>query len=254
MIDKPSLNSEKYHFADFTRSSYRKFLKLAKTNYQFKLFTEENNSDGIVLWRHDVDYSPQSALKLAQIEFEEGIKSTYFVLLHSDFYNLLEPDNINCFKQILQLGHEIGVHFDCNFYDIKNEESLVKFLKLESDFLSSNFNVDIKVFSFHNPFAFELSCRKDNYAGLINTYSERFHSAIGYCSDSNGYWRYERLEDVLQNKKHKSLQVLTHPEWWQDEIMSPKQRVKRCIDGRSDKLEKMYDSFLKEHGRENIDW
>jgi hypothetical protein len=247
-------NAEKYHFEDFTRTNYRKLLNLAKKNYQAKLFTDDSIIENFVLWRHDVDCYPPSSLKLAQIEYEENIKATYFLLFHSEYYNLLDADNIECIKQIIGMGHEIGLHFDCSFYKINNEPELEKYLKIEKDLFNLIFNFDVKVFSFHNPFEFELSCRNLTYAGLINTYSEKFHSSIGYCSDSNGYWRYERLEDVILSHKYKSLQILTHPEQWPDEIMSPKQRVHRCISEQSDSLKKKYNDFLITHDRKNIDW
>lgn len=247
-------NSEKYHFADFTRSNYRKIIQLTKSKYSFRTFTESVSSDRFVIWRHDVDYSPQAALKLAQIEAQEGVKSTYFLLPHSEFYNLLEKENYDCFKKIITLGHDIGLHFDSSFYAVENEIQLESKLSLEADFLSKLFEFKINVFSFHNPFAFELSCKNEFYSGLLNTYANKFHTQIGYCSDSNGYWRHDRLENVIVENKYKSLQVLTHPEWWQDEVLSPRERVWRCIDGRSEKLKINYIEFLSKHNRENIDW
>lgn len=247
-------NSTKYHFSDFTRENYRSLLRLAKSKYKFINFTGSPIEDGSVLWRHDVDYSPQSALKLAKIENEEGVKSTFFLLLHSEFYNMLEKVNTECFKNISKLGHEIGLHFDASYYSIQNVESLEKYLTIESTFLGEILGIKIKAFSFHNPFEFELSCTENKYAGLINTYATRFHKEIGYCSDSNGYWRHSRLEDVLKDSKFKSIQILTHPEWWQDEVLSPKQRVLRCIEGRSEYVRSNYENFLKLHGRSDIDW
>ena len=38
--------------------------------------------------RHDIDYSIEKAVELAALEAEENVKSTYFVLLSSEFYNL----------------------------------------------------------------------------------------------------------------------------------------------------------------------
>ncbi|MBL7915295.1 MAG: hypothetical protein JNL49_09655 [Bacteroidia bacterium] len=227
---------------------------MAKSKYNFSQFTESQIADGSILWRHDVDYSPQSALKLAEIESQEGIKSTFFVLFHSEFYNLLEKVNIDCFKNISKLGHEIGLHFDASFFNVQDITSLEKYLNIESTFLGEILNEKIKAFSFHNPFEFELGCNENTYAGLINTYAKRFHKEIGYCSDSNGYWRHKRLEDVLTEGEFRSLQVLTHPEWWQDEILSPKQRVLRCIEGRSENVITNYENFLKLHGRSDIDW
>ena len=36
-----------------------------------------------------------------------------------------------------------------------------------------------------------------------------------YCSDSNGYWRFESFEELINDTTIKKLYVLTHPVWWQ---------------------------------------
>lgn len=67
--------------------------------------------------RHDVDMDLQEAVKMAEIENEIGIRSTFFVLLTSEYYNLLSGKNTNSVKKILELGHEIGLHFDITAYE-----------------------------------------------------------------------------------------------------------------------------------------
>ena len=62
------------------------------------------------------------------------------------------------------------------------------------------------------------------------------------------------MEDVLQEAPDERLQVLTHPEWWQESVMSPKERIWRCIDGRAAGIKKWYEAALKNFGRENVDW
>lgn len=248
-------NKEKYHFSDFTRSNYRRLVILAKEKYKFRSYYNFIDGEKFIIWRHDVDFSPHSARKLAQIEYEEEIKSTYFILFHSEFYNLLEKEVTNCFNDIIALGHDIGLHFDPSYYDLKKQDQIDGYLTFEKNYLEKLFNVEIKSFSFHitNPLAIE--CTKFDYGGLINATSDFFRHKVEYCSDSNGYWRFRRLEDILQKKNdNKSLQVLTHPEMWQDSIMSPKERVMRCIDGRSKKTKQWYENILKAYGRPNIDW
>ena len=84
---------EKYRFNDFTLDNYKRLLRIAKKNYSFILFNKisyfEKKS---ILLRHDVEFSVPIALKMAKIEADLGISSTYFVQLHSDFYNALEKN------------------------------------------------------------------------------------------------------------------------------------------------------------------
>jgi hypothetical protein len=247
-------NSEKYHFADFTRQNYRRLVKLASLNYTFRTFQNYVPGERFILWRHDVDLSMQAARKLSIIEAEEGVKATYFFHLHNTFYNLFEKENTLCGRDILSNGHEIGLHFDPEFYDIAAEEELIPLLERESRILEDLFNRPIRVFSFHNPTPSTLGMRSMQYAGLINTYGEYFQKEVGYCSDSNGYWRHKRLEDVLQKHGNECLQVLTHPGWWQDDVLPPYQRVRRCVEGKAEKTLLVYRQLLASLDRENIDW
>jgi hypothetical protein len=254
LLTVPQNNCERYHFADFTRENYRRLLRLAKQNYVFRSYTDFARDERFIIWRHDVDFSMHSARKLAQIEAEESVRATYFLYLHSEFYNLLEREITDCVWAILALGHRIGLHFDSHYYGINSEAQFAPLLRREKRILEEFFEQEIKVFSIHIPTPFTLRCRQWQYAGLINTNADYFQTQVGYCSDSNGYWRFRRLEDVLQQATDERLQVLTHPEMWQDTVMSPKQRVYRCIEGRAEKTRQWYDAVLKESGRENIDW
>ena len=75
------------------------------------------------------------------------------------------------------------------------------------------------------------------YYSMIMLYFCHFKEKYNYCSDSLGYWRFDRLEDVLNDDSIKHLQVLTHDANWTDEVLSPRKRVRKFV---SDKAESMY--------------
>ena len=104
-------NREKYHFDDFTFENYRRLVKLAKENgFHFIRHKDEfvpERKD--VIWRHDVEFEPDIALKMAEIEHEEGAIASYFFQLHSPFYNLLNKHYSNIFNDIRKLGHLVGL-------------------------------------------------------------------------------------------------------------------------------------------------
>lgn len=245
-------NSIKYNFNDFTTKNYRNLIQKAKKKYTFSDYHSFNKNKKIILWRHDVDFSVHRALKFAKIDNDEGIIATYFFLLHSKFYNLLEKEITDLVIEIINLGQEIGIHFDTHYYNIKSEEDLKYYLNFEKLFFNELFKKQIKVFSFHILDENILSLNAEKYAGLINVYSEHFQNKVDYCSDSNGYWQYERFEDVLDKNNSRSLQVLTHPSLWQDTVMSPRERVWKCIDGRTSKTKKWYNDTLEFYNRKNI--
>jgi hypothetical protein len=71
-------NADRYHFSDFTRENFRRLLRLARERYTFRTYANFARDERFLLWRHDVDFSPHAARKLAEIEADEGIVATLF--------------------------------------------------------------------------------------------------------------------------------------------------------------------------------
>lgn len=247
-------NRKKYLFDDFTFSEYGDLIELAKKNYSFRKYNNLDKKENFILWRHDVDLSLNYSLELAKIEKEKGVSSTFFLLPHGRFYNLLEEGSREIIKKIHELGHDIGIHFDTHYYNITEESELIKALEFEKKVFEFSLGVKPIAFSFHNTTPFTMSCKDWNYAGLINTYASYFQENVGYCSDSNGYWRYKRLKDVLKEASNERLQILTHPGWWQENAKSPSERIQSIISDRADEVWSGYRALLEKFNNENIDW
>lgn len=246
------MKSLKYNFEDFTESHYKLLLKTAKKNYVFEKFGNKSKKQHIIL-RHDVDLSVHRSLALAKIEKKFNVISTYFFRLRSEFYNIFEKSILSRIKEIMNLGHEIGLHFDLSFYENKTRNEIINNLKWEKKILSELLDIEISVFSFHNPdMGNALSIQDYRFGGMINTYGKKFQKSYHYISDSNGYWRYLRLYDLLEKANKKQIQILIHPEWWQKTAMPPRNRVIRCVEERSKRTLETYDAILKKSKRENI--
>jgi hypothetical protein len=101
---------------DFTYNSYCDLLNLIfDSGYTISNYHTHSSYENTCILRHDIDFDPKKAEKLAEIEssFQKAeIHSTYFVLLTSNFYNILEKSNLRHLKKIISYGHEIGLHFD----------------------------------------------------------------------------------------------------------------------------------------------
>lgn len=240
---------------DFTEEHYRSILQKSTDLYSFITYDKIKDYESkkeYILWRHDVDFSPQRALQLAKIEKEFGVKSTFFLMLGSEHYNLFEEEIKNLINQIIDLGHKIGLHFDMSAYNIKSENELENFLVFEKNIIDQLFHLDIDVFSFHDPSDLVNSFKEFYYSGMINTYGKFFKEEVQYCSDSNGYWRFKTIDEFLFSNEKGNKQVLTHPIWWQKDVMTPREKVTRCIEGRSQKRHDIYDKKLEMLGRGNI--
>jgi hypothetical protein len=94
---------------DFTLDAYENLLKII-SNKQIPTFTildHYNNRpvSGITI-RHDVDRKAHNSLLVARLENKYGIKSTYYFRMTKESF---QP---NIIKEIANLGHEIGYHYE----------------------------------------------------------------------------------------------------------------------------------------------
>jgi predicted hydrocarbon binding protein len=255
---------ENLNINDFTEAAYRENLKALSLKWEcisfYKAKEEFIGNKNVCLLRHDVDISVQRAHRIAQLEHEAGVKSTYFVFLRSDFYNVFEEENTRLLKAILTFGHDIGLHFYPHSYGLiketnpefskKSKAALEKFLSFEKEILERLLDIEIRSFSFHSPdtggWIYETD---ESICGMINTYNPFIRQTFSYCSDSNGYWRFKRLPDFICNETSSRIQILTHPEWWVEQPLLPDERIRRAVFGRAAKTLQKWDNFLRETGR-----
>ena len=243
----------RYHFDDFTEAAYEAMLRKAAARWAFEPFGTET-AEAHLLWRHDVDCSVHRARRLADIESEVGVRSTYFLLLHSDFYNLMEAEILRLTREIVGLGHWLGLHFDPAFYgSVGNDAELAARLEDERRLLCEMVEAPVSAVSFHTPGVWDLvDMKQDELAGMVNAYGTRIRDGYSYVSDSNGYWRFRRLPEVIEEGAVKRMHVLTHPVWWQREAMSPRKRLLRAIDGRAASTLRHYDEVVANDGRRTV--
>ncbi|MBM3453336.1 MAG: hypothetical protein FJX84_09390, partial [Bacteroidetes bacterium] len=60
----------------------------------------------VVIFRHDVDALPKNSLAFARIQAELGIAGTYYFRMVPQSYNEA------IIKEMVQLGHEVGYHYE----------------------------------------------------------------------------------------------------------------------------------------------
>jgi hypothetical protein len=235
---------------DFTMETYGWIAQLA-TGFVPASFGKIPWGQNFILFRHDVDVSLNRALSLAKVDAELGLQSTFFIDPLNQFYSVFEPNQRKILFEIIDLGHDLGLHFDSSRHSIETDDDLEQALKFESRVLAKAAAEPV-AFSFHNPSRTELRLNQDSYAGLANAYSEKLFTQVRYTSDSNGYWRHTPIADVLSESIGRvPVQVLTHPEWWLDKKMSPRSRIHRAVYGRARNVVTSYDSLLADHGRLN---
>ena len=102
---------------DFTFQAHQKLLEsLQSQSYSFITFLQyiqntqntplSSQNSPLIILRHDVEKRYKNALKFAQIQNQLGIKGTYYFRILPKCF---KPEIV---KQIADLGHEIGYHYD----------------------------------------------------------------------------------------------------------------------------------------------
>ena len=203
---------------NFTYKDYQALIGLLRENgYAFSSYVNYPGKGKCVILRHDIDYSLEQAVKLARIEKDLGVRSTYFVLLSSDFYNPASSSSYRYLHEILDLGHDIGLHFDETAYSYERF-GMEYFIRKEARILSDLIDVNINSFSLHRPNHFSLET-EIRIPGLINSYGEEFFHGFKYLSDSRRRWR-EPVEEIIEKGEFEKLHILTHAFWYHEDDLT----------------------------------
>jgi hypothetical protein len=216
----------------FTYGEYRQLLTLIKagrTNLCFSDFGKSDTPASFFILRHDVDFSLDAAVSMARIEAEMGLRATYFLLLTADTYNLLSENNCAVPRQLMELGHEVGLHYDVRAMAAMAERcasDLRTQLLYEVEILSRMTGCPIQSIAMHNPSVYG----DDPFAGdnlYVNAYDPRFTKVATYFSDSCGAWRNDAHRAFGNSDIPDRLQLLIHPIFWAER---PGDRWKRLRD------------------------
>jgi hypothetical protein len=175
----------------FDLGHYAEILEAGKVGgYRFAFFGDGPERSDIYL-RHDVDLSLDAALRMAELEAEHGVRTTYLLMTESVFYNLASSEGADAVARLRDLGHAVGLH------------AVYPNVALDERF--------DPVVSWHNPQA-EYMGR--TIPGATNVYAEPFFSPSTYRSDSNQHWRSGCPHEELRGGGFPWLQILVHPEIW----------------------------------------
>ena len=227
---------------DFTLKAYKVYLKLLAKKYSniitfdqyFSAITPPNT---FCILRHDVDRNPENALKMARIEHDMGICSTYY------FRTKRHVFKSGIIRKIKRLGHEIGYHYE-SWADYKGdpEKSLFDF---EQNLKRLRCHVPVNTIAMHGRpltgFDNRDLWKNEHRENLLNkhfnikgeVYLHIDYSNIAYISDTGRNWTCtdsniqdrvvsnismhlsdkESLLKYLRNP-HPKMILLTHPERW----------------------------------------
>ena len=207
---------------DFTCVGYRTLLSLLRhSGYAFTDYHNYQSHPRCVILRHDIDNSLPQALRLAELEAEEGVKSTWFVLLRTDFYNPASAASQKALRRIRELGHEIGLHFDEMAYTGESgigtyaSSSVEELIAHEAGILADICSCPITTVSMHRPSKATLEAEL-KIPDMVNSYGRTFFHDFKYLSDSRRRWR-EPAEEIIRSWEYDRLHILTHAFWYHEQ-------------------------------------
>jgi hypothetical protein len=202
----------------FTYEDYRALVRaLTRTHLPVRFV---DLRDGVppspfVILRHDVDYSPRAALRMATLESEAGWRSTYFLLPNGPYYNLLDPRHAGLARRLVDLGHEVGLHYDVRFLDTFPRRDWDELLDAQARLLETLSGQPVVSIAMHqpglngeDPFALRMD--------RLNAYHPRFVRDTTYISDSGRAWRDAAWRILSEGPVPTRLQLCLHPVNWAD--------------------------------------
>lgn len=110
---------------DFTYNEFQILLRTLNNGHlflPFQNYVKVLEKETVIL-RHDVDLKPQNSLATAIIENKLGIQGSYYFRMVPESYD------IDIIKQIADLGHEVGYHYET--MDSSSEKLKVRSKKLK---------------------------------------------------------------------------------------------------------------------------
>lgn len=211
---------------EFTYGSYCDLLeKLNIHGYEIATYKNWKEKKKCVILRHDIDNDLEKAVHLAEIEKLCEVKATYFILISSDFYNIFSRENLKKIYQIMEYGHEIGLHFDEMCYPELGGriEKIRERIVWEAELLQKAIGVPVTTVSMHRP-SKELLDANLQIPGIVNSYGKTFFHDFKYLSDSRRHWR-EPVEEIIEQETFDKLHILTHAFWYSEQEISLKDTI-----------------------------
>lgn len=170
-------------------------------------------AEALCILRHDVDYSPKAALRLADQEAERGVRATYFLLAGTSYYNLLAPEHAHVAKALVAHGHEVGLHYDVRSFEPFPREQWPRLLRAQATLLGELAGSAVTAIAMHQPALHGSDPFRGEDHGFLNAYDARFTREMPYVSDSCRAWR-DREWSMLRGTLPPRLHLSLHPINW----------------------------------------
>ena len=195
----------------FSLTGYEAIIKravnLGYSVIPFREFSPPDTSP-VLLLRHDLDHSLHGIDRFAEAEAACGGHAPYFIQTASEYYNILAPAGRTLLHKLVELGHEVGLHYESERYSGAHGPGN---LRADIRLLEDLCGCAIESAAQHLPVDNE-PLDVGHYVAN-EAYEPRFtETPMTYISDSLMAWRQATPHDLIDERA--SFQFLTHPETW----------------------------------------
>ena len=198
---------------EFTYRQLGEYFAFLKTQGTISSFANMNKVWNPIVLRHDVDLSIVEAYNLAMVEVQNEVRSTFFVRVASETYNVFSKQSIELLRYMIVAGFEIGLHFDPSIYPDCPEGKIFDNLLWESLMLEEKLAIPIRAISLHNPS--QLLSRPLLGKYFIDAYDPSIWTDKNYISDSCMDFR-DKDPFELVRIAPRPVQILLHPLHYSD--------------------------------------
>lgn len=222
-MEQPMNSTHKPNHGRYPFSYYRKILKALNESFDAhyviseipQIFSQIMRPKFII--RHDIHHSLDKGLKLAQIEKECSVRGSYMINILSPHYNLKDKKNLSIIKEIINLGHEIGLYLH---YTSLNNSKPIKVNLKETEIISQCNHLETitkkRIHSISFPKEFS-SIPQDSFFLSQKVSASSKTMMNGAISDKRDFKEHKKLLSKIKNTDKKILQILIHPELWYDD-------------------------------------
>jgi hypothetical protein len=195
---------------DFSHRAYCELLEYIKgLGHRIVPFRDIPQAGRYVILRHDIDFSVAKAAEMAMLDHQAGVQSTFFVLLTTPYYNPLDEENLQTLRRIIELGHEIGLHYDCSGFDALTFDEQYRRIQSLAACLETHLGIQVKAIAQHKPAA---ATMHPEFPGYMDSYCHTLFRDIGYISDSRMVFRVNDVHAFF--RENLRCQAVLHPIWW----------------------------------------
>lgn len=212
----------------FSLNYMRWFIKLAQSEgykfYTCKEFLEAGSpTEKAFIMKHDLDAKPATLPAILELQKELGIRSTIYVRVTANDYNVMSYLVLPMLIQAERDGFELGLH--SNFLEYATINSLNPVTVLASEVKLLKHFLNIRGMSTHRDLNYAYNAlpwleeRWDELKGFLDldyqAYDKRLMDNTIYVNE--GYsphlcWRNKKPEEAIATGR--SVYMLTHNHWW----------------------------------------